>query len=86
MGESTVKGERGEIYAQFLGEISVFYQGQSEGCLPERFVIEGKQRMPRKIIQLGLINLVEFMLSFCHGSQLKVSGSSHPTFPPFYSP
>ena len=77
------QGEKEEIYAQFLDEVSVSYQGQSKGCFPERFVIEGKQRMPRKIIQLGLINLVECMFSFCHGSQLKVSGLSHSTLPPF---
>lgn len=33
------QGEKEEIYAQFLGETSVFYQGQSEGGFPERFVI-----------------------------------------------
>lgn len=43
--------------AQFLGEISVSYQGQSEGCLPEILAIEGKHRMPREIRPLGLIEL-----------------------------
>ena len=67
MGESTIKEKRG-ICALFLGEASLSYHGRSEACLPERLGIRGKQRMPGKIIQLGLINLVERMFSFCHGS------------------
>ena len=39
--------------------------------------------MPRKIIQLGLINFSECMFSVCHGSQLKLSGLSHSTLPLF---
>lgn len=66
LGESTIKEKKG-ICALFLGEVPLSYQGRSAGCLPERSVIRGKQRMPRKIIQLGLINLVECMFSFCHG-------------------
>lgn len=80
------QGKKEEIYAQFLGEISVSYQRQSKGSFPERFVIEGKQRMPRKTMHLGLINLAECMFSFCHGSPLKVSGLSHSTLTPFTLP